>query len=107
MAITHSASSNLSGTDVAGLSNATGKTLESAGQTASVEDRGLLLKVMRRGLPCNALALLVACSGLLSVDDYNRLNGVLWNQCLDNENPFIQVRVRGSSWFPGALIQSS
>lgn len=48
---------------------------------------------MRRGLTCNGLALLVACSGLLTVDDYNRLNNTLWQTCLDTSNPFIQARV--------------
>ncbi|KAI0032411.1 hypothetical protein K488DRAFT_19827, partial [Vararia minispora EC-137] len=57
-----------------------------------LSDRISLLDGLRSGLLSNALALLVACSGLLSSDDYRQLNGTLWNECLDRAAPPVQFR---------------
>jgi hypothetical protein len=69
----------------------------SAGPYDHLADRTQILDALRSGLVDNVLALLVACSGFLSSEDYKRLNGALWNDCLDHAAPRIQRRVGQSS----------
>ena len=96
--MSHSASLNTDGGNVGtGLTHPNDDILASGSPSEALQGRTQLLEAMRKGLVCNGLALLVACSGLLSSDDYNRLDNVLWYTCLDNKSPFIQARVCVSS----------
>lgn len=56
-------------------------------------ERTPILDSFSKGLIRNSLRLFVAVSGMLSVEDHQKLAPLLWNECLDDPDYDVQASV--------------